>query len=733
MGENFYTDRSLQDESEDKFQRLGFSNRIAQTIIERKSEECIVYGIYGAWGEGKTTVLNFIQNELLKKYPEIITIKFNPWMFPDEKTLLINFFNKLAKEVKKGREDESLKNGKQKKRGWNRRKSNDLKTNTEILGDHFQSYGQIASIVGAGETIETIGKFLSKGDIEDLKNRLEEKLKNEGKKIVVIIDDIDRLDKNEIHAIFKLVKLTGDFPLVNYILSFDEKMVSKSLGERFGNGDEISGMNFIEKIVQIPIRLPQINKSALTNFCLTIIERSLEANKVILKDEEKKEFIEKFTPNFLSRLKTPRMAVRLGNALSFSIPLIYHEVNTIDLLLIEAVRVFYPELYDLIKQRPDFFIGPNFNEDTPQYSNEDKKFNDRIDECTQNYTPEEKEDCKRALITLFPTLKDVWPIGWKTKIDSEEYRYKSKRISSISYFYKYFTYSIYDGDVSDSLLESFVRNLSKEDDHKNIEDLKEIIKDADKGTLIEKLKSKEKEYDSNTSINLVKTLVKVSEYFPNNTNNFFIWSTPYFQLIILIVNLIKKQIHENERFDLITWIIENAKDFSFSFRIYEQSHNEEGEIEIFSEDQLYILDEIFIKKAIELSGDMPIWIDFPRESRYLLGVWNKVRRNDKVQNYIIRYTKNKIDYIIPLLKVYIAQVQSTGHPEPYGGDFEEQSYNLLEEVTNPHIIYDSIATILNLELKKIDTFNRLDSKQTDENLMKQFAYWHNKKIGIGLK
>src|SRR3954469_14483410 len=93
--QTYTADKPINKETEDRFRRYKFSKRIADTIINRKDDESIVIGIYGAWGEGKTSVLNFIDTELKRK-KEIITVKFNPWRYGDEVSLLKQFFSKLA-------------------------------------------------------------------------------------------------------------------------------------------------------------------------------------------------------------------------------------------------------------------------------------------------------------------------------------------------------------------------------------------------------------------------------------------------------------------------------------------------------------------------------------------------------------------------------------------------------------------------------------------------------------
>ena len=217
MKQNFSSDRPVNSVEEDGFQRYEFSKRIATTIIDRDNNDCIVIGIYGLWGEGKTSVINFIETEL-KSSNSIIPIKFNPWRYNDEQSLLIQFFQKLAHVL-----------------------DAKIKTKSEKLGDILKKYGKLLSldiplIGNLKEKAEGLGEILGDVDIETLKDRIESILKESQKKLVIFIDDLDRLDKSEIYSIFRLVKLNADFANTTYILSFDEKMVSAAISDRFGEG-----------------------------------------------------------------------------------------------------------------------------------------------------------------------------------------------------------------------------------------------------------------------------------------------------------------------------------------------------------------------------------------------------------------------------------------------------------------------------------------------------------------
>ena len=339
--ENYSSDSPIKDPQKDRFQRFEFSKRIAETIIQRKTEESIVIGIYGDWGEGKTSVLNFIE-EHLSKNANIISCKFNPWRFQDETQLLVGFFKLLATQLGKS-----------------------ITKRAEKIGELFSEYAEIlipnitvGGIIefNTGQSLKKLAEKVAKVDIEEQKKRIEKILEEEKKRVVIFIDDIDRLDKKEVQAVFKLVKLTGDFSFTSYILAFDEKMVAKVIGEIYEDGGEQAGRNFLEKIIQVPLRLPLAQKDALKNFCFEQVKNAIHLNNIHLPEEQARRFVNEFTTNILARLSTPRIAVRYGNALAFALPLLNKEINIADLMLIEAVKIFYPDLYIFIRDNPSYFV-----------------------------------------------------------------------------------------------------------------------------------------------------------------------------------------------------------------------------------------------------------------------------------------------------------------------------------------------------------------------------------------
>ena len=346
--ENYSSDAPVSTKEEDIFSRWKFSERVAQVIANRRDPSSIVIGLYGRWGDGKTSVLNFIEQSL-DTNDDVICIKFNPWRFGTEDQLLMGFFNQIADalDTKLATREDRLKD-----------------VSNKILKP-------LSSAAGMPVVGDIVSSYISMPDINDFKSRTEALLKDSQKRVLLLIDDVDRLDKTEIHALFRLVKLTADFKYTSYILAFDKDIVASSLQDRYSTSQGDSGEAFLEKIIQVPLHLPYIDKQTLRSFCFQGVDTALELANIRLTEEQVQDFARNFARAFDSCITTPRKAKLYGNILMFSLPILKGEVNPVDLMLIEGIRAFYPRLYESIRDNEKLFVG-TFSANSGSYHDDDK-------------------------------------------------------------------------------------------------------------------------------------------------------------------------------------------------------------------------------------------------------------------------------------------------------------------------------------------------------------------------
>jgi predicted KAP-like P-loop ATPase len=458
------TDRPLADPLLDDFQRASFAKRLAETLLAPSHTASIVVGLYGKWGEGKSTVLNFIEYQLRASSPAPVILHLNPWRFPDESQLLLDFFKQLTSAL-----GQNLHNTGEKI----------AEAVTKYIAPLIPKIGYGGIVSDPASTLQAIGNIAQPG-LDELHRRVDQVIVDSGKRVVVFIDDIDRLEKTQIQSVFRLVKLTANFRQTSYLLAFDDVMVARAIGDIFAAGadatssDTLSaGQNFLEKIVQVPLRLPHARQQDLWQYCHARVQEALIDTQTELDGDEARRtgqavntqrYYDALRRGILPRLTTPRLAIRYANAIRFSLPLLRGEVNTVDQLLIEVLNIFYPELHQFVAAHQDDFAGSGEARKVIKLhdGDDEPELDAQLDTLFQKYSykSEAAAGAKSLLTALFPRLAtkaNIWA-GWenlRNRVDEAELS-RQKSVAAPAYFSRYFSYSVARGDVSDHEFDAMI-------------------------------------------------------------------------------------------------------------------------------------------------------------------------------------------------------------------------------------------------------------------------------------
>ena len=117
-------------------------------------------------------------------------------------------------------------------------------------------------------------------------DRLKDQLAEKKRRFLVVVDDIDRLDDDEIKSIMQMVKTVGRLPNMIYLLAYDQRIVRLALDkDKIVTGDQPS---FAEKIIQQEFELPRAGRGTLlrileakTQFLLNAIEAGAHSRQVL--------------------------------------------------------------------------------------------------------------------------------------------------------------------------------------------------------------------------------------------------------------------------------------------------------------------------------------------------------------------------------------------------------------------------------------------------------------------
>ena len=435
-----------------------------------------------------------------------------------------------------------------------------------------------ASYMGAGDAVKAIGSMLSTVELEELKTRIGTVLEESGKKVVVLMDDIDRLDKNEIQAVFRLVKLTADFKNTAYVLAFDAEMVASALQNRYSDGDPEAGRNFLEKIIQVPLDLPQISTAALREYCFEVLQVLVTEAGIELSDDDARDFVREFEAGLLHRLKTPRMVKRYGNILSFSLPILKGEVHPVDLMLIEGMRVFYPNLYTTVKDHGDLFIqsGDVFR----NRSDQKQDLSRLIDSALGQLGEHDRSAAMRLLERLFPRVQHlhggvVFANGYEEKWTEE------RRVASRTYFQRYFSYAVPEGQASVLELDDFITSLTAHDDEVNAERLGQLVGSKNAQHVIEVLRAAVDSLGVESAKKLILTTSVSGLLFPNPEQ---LWSFKgaFAQAAMLVSNLIGRVVSlvgGGQGFDVAAEAVRRAHPLEFACELLDWIQFEDANAE----------------------------------------------------------------------------------------------------------------------------------------------------------
>jgi predicted KAP-like P-loop ATPase len=348
-------DAPLSNPADDRLERSAFGRYLAEAILRMPADESFVFSLNGPWGSGKTTAINFVLAALKDlsdvKEPSrdddkehLVTVQFNPWWFAGSEDLLSQFLTALAAAL-----NQPDRSGQLKKIGEKIGQLAGVLRLTKLIPVLSEVTGPSA------DALEALGKFVTgaagaKG-IHTLKDEISEALKAQKGRVVVIVDDIDRLSPEKIREVFQVVKAVGDLPRVIYLLAFDESVVLEALAAVHGE----SGRGYLEKVVQAPIELPPIDRHALQTLLLEQLDLIISNSPERLWESDR--WLDLYHEALDGLIRTPRDAKRLVNALRPSYAAVIGEVNVVDFLAIQALRVFGPEIYRFVVTNKNLLCG----------------------------------------------------------------------------------------------------------------------------------------------------------------------------------------------------------------------------------------------------------------------------------------------------------------------------------------------------------------------------------------
>lgn len=581
--------------TEDKLNRGMFAKSLAKTISQYSFPSSFTIGLYGEWGSGKTSLVNMMLEAVEDIDNSAIILRFNPWLCTDPKQLITQFFKQMATAIK-------LKKPKAEK-AW------------ELIDQYADVFDAASLIPGAGTIIAAVGKTLAKEanerveqrtkDLQESKNQIVNKMMEENIKIIVSIDDIDRLSEEEIIAVFQLVKALADFPNTVYVLAFDYDVVVQALSKvQYGDGKE-----YLEKIIQVPFEIPAPSIS-------NIHEALFSKLNSILGDipEErwaKTTWAELFQFGLQKYIKSIRDVIRYTNVFLLKYELLKNETDPVDLLGLTSLQVFEPVLYSKLPSYKDTLCGSDHSYSHERQRADEEKVKKTISLLLPNDETITNPDAANNILgILFPRTRTATGISYSI---GRNYLHRefmiNNNIAALECFDRYFALALENDAIPTNVMRHLIYESSEDE---FTEGMMRLYREGKVIRLLEEIEAYANREHSlviptERASLIIKALTRNWSFFEVDDRGFF--SVPFAWRLLFCIDPLLKAMDSAARFPCIYSVFEDdgvqpstlallLQDFETQLgRFTEDTCIREDAI--FSLEEVLELEEIFKDRAVD--------------------------------------------------------------------------------------------------------------------------------------
>lgn len=320
--------------------QIGWDNYVSDLLAlmphYRLMKESLAIGISGNWGSGKTSFLKSMQKQMNADY-RVVT--FNPWTCTDKEQIISQFFALMREQTE---------------------------NNEESLHEAIQKYQDIVLDADIHPAITFLAKILSlskkEETLESLKDKIEEAITIDGSKpFAIFIDDLDRLEGNELFEVLRLIRITANFRNVVFVVAYDRDYICNVLNESkyIKRAEE-----YIQKIFHLEVSLPKFEDDTLLDVFMEEVVRIASLNErqatrlrqlvMQLLNIDGLSFTD-FVPNF-------RQARRFANVFALNLKsILAHTKDFVvkDFIGVELLHFAYPEIHRTLMYKPMILLKLN--------------------------------------------------------------------------------------------------------------------------------------------------------------------------------------------------------------------------------------------------------------------------------------------------------------------------------------------------------------------------------------
>ena len=430
----YFNDSPIERREDDRYGIHAFADALATSLLSIGKPVGTTIAVTAPWGAGKSSAVNLIRAELLDRKDDTLSVfDFKCWWYRGEEAIALAFLQELNSALKSSLGDK-------------------VKGLVPEMGRHVLQAGPVlgsavalATTSGWGALVTGSAAFAKrffpeKPSLEKTFRKLSKTLAEQNKRVLIIIDDIDRLAPDEALGVFRLVKSIGQLPNVMYLLVFDRALAEAAVKARFPS----EGPHFLEKIIQASFELPSPTPSDLHNALLMSFQERCGTPE----EEHQVRFMNLFYDVVVPYLTTPRHVTRLINAITVTWPPVANNISHADYLALETLRLYEPSLFTAIRQHRDVVTS------TSRGGSRDKK---RFDPFLAGVKEDRHERLQIVLQRLFPAFEEVTYSGFRESWESE------RRVCLAKHFDTYFKLSLSDDTLSGREIRELVERAGEKE------------------------------------------------------------------------------------------------------------------------------------------------------------------------------------------------------------------------------------------------------------------------------
>ena len=239
----FLADEEIEREADDLLSNESQAKSFAETVLASGAHSGLVFGVDGPWGVGKTSFINLAERYWERAADKVIVCRFEPLRYASEPDLADRLIRDLSAAIQ-----------------------------SEVFAPEFRpAASRYSRLIKGKADVSFLGFKLSlepsQETVDELLDDIDEVLRRIGRRVIVVIDDLDRLDAKTVNNVLFATRRTFKLSQATYVLCYDTEVLAG------GHEEGSRAREFLEKFVTVKLSL-FVDSSSIRNFLQRDWEKS---------------------------------------------------------------------------------------------------------------------------------------------------------------------------------------------------------------------------------------------------------------------------------------------------------------------------------------------------------------------------------------------------------------------------------------------------------------------------